>query len=325
MDVRKLVLLVGALLVAAVTAFAARSMFAGGSVVTPANAAPEVVGTEVLVAAKPMPLGTIITAEMLAFQPWPKDMVEQAYFLKGQTDPTTLVGKVVRHTIIAGQPVPKTALVGPGESGFLAAALSPGMRAITVPVSDTTSVAGFVFPGDRIDLVLTQEIAGGDGLPLKTSETIVRNLRVLAIDQRVDDTATQAQVGRLATLEVTPKLVEKIAVAQTIGSLSLSLRSIADSAAELERAIAAGEVDVDGNDADADRALELAIAKMPSDINPTYTTGSEVSRFQRATMPVRTAPSSGAAGAPAAYAAASGPVVRVARGKAVTAVTLGAN
>jgi pilus assembly protein CpaB len=323
MDVRKLVLLVGALLIAGVTAFMARSMFSGGSAVATANAAPEPVGNEVLVAAKSLPLGTILTADMLVFQPWPKDMVEQAYFLKGKVDPATLVGKVVRHTIMSGQPIPQTGLVGPGESGFLAAALSPGMRAITVPVSDTTSVAGFVFPGDRIDLILTQETVGGDGAALKTSETIVRNLRVLAIDQRVDDTSTQAQVGRLATLEVTPKLVEKIAVAQRIGSLSLSLRSIADSAAELERAIVAGEVNVDDNDAAADRALELAIAKLPSDLNPTFTTGAEVSRFQRASAAGQAAP--GLGGAAGLAAPPPVPTVRIARGNSVSVVPAGTN
>jgi pilus assembly protein CpaB len=331
MDVRKLVLLVGALLIAGVTAFMARSMFAGGAVAA-ANAAPEPPGNEVLVAAKPLPLGTIIAADMLVFQPWPKDMVEKAYFQKGETDPATLVGKVVRHTIMAGQPLAQGALVGPGENGFLAAALSPGMRAITVSVSDTSGVGGFVFPGDRVDLVLTQEVAGAEGQPLRTSETIVRNLRVLAVDQRVDDTSTEAKVGRTATLEVTPKLVEKIAVAQTIGSLSLSLRSIADSAAELERAIAAGEVDVDGNDASADQALELAMARQPSDVNPTYTVGGEVSRFQRSSMPAQKrdrdeAARNEAAGAAAKIIGASaprGPVVRIARGNAVEMVSVGA-
>jgi len=323
MDVRKLVLLVGALLIAGVTAFMARSMFADGAVAT-AKAAPEPPGNEVLVAAKPLPLGTIIAADMLVFQPWPKDMVEKAYFQKGETDPATLVGKVVRHTIMAGQPVAQGALVGPGENGFLAAALSPGMRAITVSVSITSGVGGFVFPGDRVDLVLTQEVPGAEGQPLRTSETIVRNLRVLAVDQRVDDTTTEAKVGRTATLEVTPKLVEKIAVARTFGSLSLSLRSIAESAAELDRAIAAGEVEVGENqDAAADRALELAIARMPSDINPTYTTGGDVSRFQRSTLPAQRSTAVPAASAPASVALSSaGPVVRVARGNNVSVVSL---
>lgn len=325
MDVRKLILLVGALLVAGVTAFMARSMFSGGGVATAAAAPAAPVGNQVLVAAKPLPLGTIITADMLVFQPWPKDMVEKAYFLKGETDPAKLVGKVVRHTVMAGQPIAQGALIGPGENGFLAAALGPGMRATTVSLSDTSGVAGFVFPGDRVDVILTQEVTG-DGPALRTSETIVRNLRVLAVDQRMDDTSTEAKIGRTATLEVTPKLAEKIAVAETIGSLSLSLRSIADNAAELERAIAAGEIDVAGNDAAADRAIELAIARMPSDVNPTYTTGGEVSRFQRSSMPATKSDSDDEPKSDSAAVAArpSGPVVRVARGKEVTTVPVGA-
>lgn len=319
MDVRKLIILVGALLFAGVAAFAARSLFSGGDAVATAAAAPvEPVGTEVLVAAKALPLGTIITPEMLTFQPWPKDMVEKAYYLKGQTDPATLAGKVVRRTITAGQPVTQGALIGPGESGFLAAALSPGMRAITISVSATTAVGGFIFPGDRVDLVLTQDVAEAG---LRTAETIVRNLRVLAIDQRVDETSTQAQVGSTVTLEVTPKLVEKISVAQGLGSLALSLRSIAENAAELDRAIAAGEVNVETNDDAADRAMELALAKQPTDSNPTYTTSPEVSRFRRAAA----AAPAGGANAPVAPALPRGPVVRVARGNQVSEVALGVN
>src|SRR4029453_2276891 len=105
--------------------------------------------------------------------------------------------------------------VGPNDRGFLAAALSPGMRAITVPVSATTGVAGFVFPGDRVDMVLTQEVeGGGDGPALKVSETIVRNLRVLATDQRIDskdeEGKTVVKTFATVTLEVTPRIGEKI-------------------------------------------------------------------------------------------------------------------
>src|SRR5207237_6916103 len=125
----------------------------------------------------------------------------------------------------AGQPLTQGSLVKPGDRGFLAAALGPGMRAVTVPVSATTSVAGFVFPGDRIDLVLTSTVpGGGDGPPLKTSETIMRNLRVLATDQRTDkkvgeDGKTIVQTFSTVTVEVTPNIAEEIAVAQTLGSL----------------------------------------------------------------------------------------------------------
>lgn len=326
MDVRKLLLLLGALMVAGVTAFAARSLF-DEPVVSSAAAAErpaQPTGPKVLVAVKPLPLGTILTAEMTAFQPWPKDMVNDAYFLSDGTDAAKLVGKVVRFSVIAGQPVPKGALVGPGESGFLAAALGPGMRAVTVSVSDTTGVGGFVFPGDRVDLLLAQDV-GGEGPALKVAETVLRNVRILAVDQRVDESATEAKVGRTVTLEVTPKLVEKITVAQSIGTLSLSLRAITDNAAELERAIASGEVSVgDNQDSAADRALELAVARAPSDANPTFTTGGEVSRFQRTSMPAqKAADDSGAPSTPADKP--KGPVVRIARGNDVSVVAMGAN
>ena len=326
MDVRKLILLVAAVMVAGVTAFFARSMFAGGvqpAVAAPSLIAPQAQGPSVLVATKPLPIGSIVTAEHFAFQPWPSDMVEKAYFVKGEVEPVNLVGKVVRYTITAGQPVTQGSLVGPGERGFLAAALGAGMRAVTVSVSDLSSVAGFVLPGDRVDLVLTQDVGGEDGV-LKVSETVVRNLRVLAVDQTSDNTTNQPRVGRTITLEVTPKLAEKVIVSQRLGSLSLTLRAIADNAAEFERAIASGEIEVaDNQDAATDRAMEAAVLTKPSDSNPTFTTGGEVSRFQRATIPVRVGSAAAAPGSLAAVAA--GPVVRVTRGGAVTEVKLGVN
>ena len=120
-----------------------------------------------------------------------------------------LPGTVVRYAIAAGQPVTRGSLVGPQDRGFLAAALGPGMRAVTVPVNTTTGVAGFIFPGDHVDLVLTQQVAGGgDGPPLKVSETIVRNVRVLATDQRFTDKdadgKTAVKTFSNVTFEVTP-------------------------------------------------------------------------------------------------------------------------
>jgi pilus assembly protein CpaB len=148
------------------------------------------------------------------------------------------------------------------------------MRAMTVPVNASTGVAGFVFPGDRVDLVLTQSVeGGGDGPPLRSSETIVRNVRVLATDQRIDskgeDGKTEVKTFSNVTVEVTPRIAEKISVAQSMGQLSLSLRSIADSTAELERAIASGEVRVpqDANPADERRML-LQVANRPIDTKP---------------------------------------------------------
>lgn len=339
MDVKKIVLLVGALIVAAVTAVMAKNMFSGASA-PQAQAGPVVpAGPQVLVATRALPVGTIIDAEAFRYQPWPEGLVQDAYYTQGgegAADPQSLIGTVVRTDISAGQPVTRGALIRPGERGFLAAALGPGMRAVTVPVSATSGVAGFIFPGDRVDIVLTQQVeGGGDGTPLRVSETIIRNIRVLAVDQRInarDEEGNQvAQNTSTVTFEATPKIAEKIAVAQTIGQMSLSLRSLADNNAELERAIASGEVQVPQNDDPrAERQMLLAIANRPIDTGSTYTVGSDVSRFQRSSVPGRardqnTAAAPVAGGNPAAGADRPvGPVVRVARGNNVTLVPVGA-
>ena len=251
MDVKKLALLVGALVIAVITAVMAKNMFTGAGAQQAAAAPAVPVGPKVLVAKKALPVGTIIDAESLGWQPWPKELMQSAYYTEGQPDADAqkLLGTVVRYAVTAGQPLTRGALVGPKDRGFLAAALGPGMRAITVPVNSSTGVAGFVFPGDHVDLVLTQTVqGGGDGPALKVSETIVRNVRVLATDQRIDskgeDGKTEVKTFSNVTVEVTPRIAEKVAVAQSIGTLSLSLRSIADNTAELERAVAAGEVKV---------------------------------------------------------------------------------
>jgi pilus assembly protein CpaB len=337
MDVKKVALLVGALVIAIITAVMAKNMFTGAGA-EQASAAPVVpMGPKVLVARKALPVGTIIDAESLAFQAWPKELVQNAYYTEGapDADMTKLLGTVVRNPVTAGQPLTRGALVGPNDRGFLAAALGPGMRAITVPVSNTSGVAGFIFPGDRVDMVLTQNVAGGgDGPPLKVSETIIRNLRVLATDQRIDskdeEGKTVVKTFSTVTLEVTPRIAEKITVAQSVGSLSLALRSIADNAAELERAVAAGDVKVpEGASPAQERQMLLAVANRPADSNTTYTTGGDVSRFQRRSVPALTAPAAPAAGSAAGAPASgvgvpAGPVVRVARGNSVTVVPVGA-
>lgn len=338
MDVKKIMLLVGALLIAGVTAVMARNMFAGAAA-PEAQASPQMQqqAAQVMIATRTLPVGTIIDAEMLRYQPWPEGLVQDAYFVRGQegaADPSELIGTVVRTEVTAGQPITRGSLIRPGERGFLAAALGPGMRAVTVPVSATSGVAGFIFPGDRVDIVLTQEVEG-DGPPLRASETILRNVRVLAVDQRLDARDEEgnqvAQATSSVTLEATPRIAERIAVAQTIGQLSLSLRSLADNSAELERAIAAGEVQVPQNgDPNAERRMLLAVASRPIDSGSTYTTGADVSRFQRRTVPGRERNDNGAPAATGGSGPVSpdgrptGPTVRVARGNTVTLVPVGA-
>jgi pilus assembly protein CpaB len=308
MDRKKVILLVAALLIAAITAFMARSMFTGAAAPQAVAAKPVETGPKVMVATKALPVGTIITAESFRYQPWPKELVEDAYFIEGETAaaptkgkaesdvaaPDDIIGTVVRNSVTAGQPITKGSLVRPGDRGFLAAALGPGMRAVTVRVSALTGVAGFVFPGDRVDLVLTQNVEGPGGPPLKVSETILRNLRVLATDQRSTNVAdkngnTTVRKFKLVTMEATPSIAERITVAQSIGTISLALRSLADNAAELEQALASGEVNIpEGATADQEAAIMRSLAQRPTATKSSYTTGGDVSRFQRSSLPAQT-------------------------------------
>jgi pilus assembly protein CpaB len=352
MESRKVVLLVGALLMAGITAFMARTLMAGSAApqaVAMGMGAPQPVdGPEVLVATRALPVGTILDATALKYQPWPKELVDGAYYLKDKTDLKSLQGTVVRNAITAGQPVTQGALVKPGDRGFLAAALGPGMRAVTFPVSAQSAVAGFVFPGDRIDLVLTSSVSGGgDGPALKASETILRNVRVLATDQRTDNTTdengkTVVKTFGTVTVEATPKLAEQIAVAQTLGQISLSLRSLADNSQELDQAIASGNVKVPaGTNPAAERTMLAQVAREPQSGATTFQVGGDVSRFARRSVPTREtggmalagglSPSGtpitniarDAGGAKPEPTVVTGPTVRVARGTSVTVVPLG--
>ena len=335
MDRKKLVLLLGALVVAIGSAFMARSMFTGEAAPA-AQAAVEPTGPKVLVANRALPAGTIITADAMGYQSWPEELVKDAYFIDGEADMSQLLGTVVRFPVTAGEPVTQGSLVSPGDRGFLAAALGPGMRAVTVPVSAQTGVAGFVFPGDRVDVVLTQTVEG-EGNPLKAAETVLSNLRVLATDQTTEQVTdeqgkTMVRAFSTVTLEVTPKIAEKVAVAQTVGELTLVLRSIADNQAELERAIAEGDIVIpDGaSPAEEERILRAAMAR-PKESRSTVSTGGDVSRFQRTTVPppetrgreTVTQPAPGVPGTAGGAPVYTGPTVRVTRGEATVEVPVG--
>jgi len=343
MDTRKIMLIVGALVIAIGAAFGVNQVMRGAAAPQArAAAAPEITGPMILVATRQLPVGTIIGPDSFRFQPWPKELVEKAYFMKDKTDVNTLVGTVVRYPITAGQPLTQGALVHPDDRGFLAAALGPGMRAVTVKVSQEQGVAGFVFPGDRVDVVLAQTISVEEGstYPDKqifTAETIVRNVRILATDQRYDaedeSGKTPVRTFGSVTLEATPEIAEKIAVAQDMGKLSLALRPLAESAGELDAAIASGDINVPAKGGSAAEKKMLAeVSARPTAGRSTVTTGGDVSRFwipvrgrvssprpQQAAYNGGSAPSLGGSSA----SVPTGPVVRVTRGDKVTEVPVG--
>jgi pilus assembly protein CpaB len=342
MDVKKIILIVGAMIVALGAAFGVNQLMRGSTAPEArAAAVPQVTGPKVMVATRPLPVGTILTADAIRFQPWPEGMVKpDQYYVEGAAQTTALVGSVVRVAMTAGAPVTRGALVNPGDRGFLAAALGPGMRAVTVPLSADQGVAGFVFPGDRVDLLLTLQLTdeeGESGAKLNTSETVVRNIRVLAVDQRsapmdANGNSTPAVFANV-TLEATPEIAERIAVARSVGTVSLALRSLADSASELEEAIATGAVSVprNGDRAGESRMLDSA-RNRPTTTRGAAVTGGDVSRYLRRGFPPRR-PTPPAGGGNPGYSAgpandqsapvATGPSVRVIRGGEVTVVPVG--
>lgn len=248
MSMRAILFLLLAVAAAALTALYAQSWISAERAALKASAvpvaAPQTTAVGVLVAARALPAGTFVKPEHLAWRAWPEDGVAEDYAIEGKRDKKDFVGAVVRSNVAAGQPITDERVVQPGDRGFLAAVLTPGKRAVSVPVNATTGIAGFVFPGDWVDVVLTvrMQIKGSETQTRYFSETLLTDIRVLAVDQKVENEKGEANVAKTATVEVTPKDAEKIAIALEMGSLSLSLHSLAreqDAFAQVARAIGA--------------------------------------------------------------------------------------
>ncbi|WP_240006486.1 Flp pilus assembly protein CpaB [Pseudaquidulcibacter saccharophilus] len=197
--------------------------------------APAINTVKVLVSNQDLAVGTRITKDSLIWRDWPSDAVGPTFITQGK-DPKALehfVGSVVKVQLAIGEPIVGGKLViADPKNGILAALLTPGMRAVTINVKTNTSVAGFILPENRVDVILTRTIAfpnGSQTVNRTVSSTILENVRVLAIDQRVmQEKGQQAMTGSSATLELSPADSERLSQADSLGEISLALRSYAD-------------------------------------------------------------------------------------------------
>jgi pilus assembly protein CpaB len=237
--------------------------------------APAKLMTQVMVAKRALPIGTRLAVGDLAWQPWPADAINPAFITDGQapkaepapTNPTAvaansagkaaqaaataviggggpmgaLYGSIVREPFLINEPINNAKLVRGGEGGFLAVVLRPGMRAIAVPVNVNTDAGGFILPGDRVDVLQAHqsEAPAGGGHPEYVAQTLLRNVRVLAIDQVTQPPKNGATViGAVATLEVAAADSELLARAKAQGEMVLALRSYADAGGPSGRGVA---------------------------------------------------------------------------------------
>jgi pilus assembly protein CpaB len=229
MNTQRIIVLGFALVAAAGAAFLVRSMIGGGTPVVQAKQAPAMRMSEVLVAGTNLTPGQALTAEQVRWEKWPSSTVDPQFIThEAAGDEEQVVkGSVVRAVILAGQPITKTALVKGDASGFMAATLTEGMRAISIAISTDSGAGGFILPNDRVDVILTRKPQNGGGPGV--AKTILTNLRVLAVDQTFkQEKDTRTVVGKTATVEVSPEQAETISAAGTTGQLSLSLRPLAE-------------------------------------------------------------------------------------------------
>lgn len=179
----------------------------------------------VVVAKQPLRFGTELTAAMLQEVPWPSDALPNGAFAKIH-DVMAGGRRVVLAAIEANEPVLSLKITGPGQRATLSALVKPGMKAVTIRVNDVEGVGGFVLPGDHVDVVLTRQIDKGSA----TTQVVLQNTRVLAVDQTADERAQKAAVAKSVTLEVDTVDAQKLWLASSVGSLSLLLRKAGETA-----------------------------------------------------------------------------------------------
>ncbi len=225
---------------AILAAFLAKNLVAKKEVKVVTKAAEQTV--KVLVASRDIPMGDQVTEKGMQWQTWPRKASSAKYIIKSrEPDAANKYAKAMaRSGLVAGEPILKKKLIMPESGGFMAAILPKGMRAVSFKISPDTGAGGFILPNDRVDVLLTRKLqatssGGSSSETVHVTETVLTNVRVLAIDQtfRENEQGEQVVVGKTATVELRPEQTEVLELADSMGSLSLTLRSIAENSGKL--------------------------------------------------------------------------------------------
>ena len=216
------VLLAVSVLLGALTIWGLRHMSASRA------AEPKLHQTTVVVASRPIGFGEVLTPDLLRVQAWPSDAKSQGSF--DTLAQLTAQRRVALGPIASNEPVLATRISGPGGRATLSGVIRAGMRATTIRVNDVFGVAGFVLPGDFVDVLVTRDENAGRGGNDQTKRTdvLLRSVRVLAVDQLANENKNDPVVAKAATIEVTPEQAQKLALAAEVGTLSLALRGTVD-------------------------------------------------------------------------------------------------
>lgn len=233
MAASRLIILGVAVAAAGGAGYVAKNMIAAppAEVVVEQPQAPAIDLTDVLVLEGDVPMGAPV-GEQLGWQSWPSDGVNENFITK-ENDPEALEkykGSIARVAMYAGEPLRKSKLIGEGQS-FMSSILPTGYRAVATQIAADTSAGGFILPNDYVDVIMTRRSEAAGEASGFTTETILKNIRVLAIDQAIqeDEEGRRVKVGSTATLELTPQQAEIITVAQQMAErLTLTLRSVVD-------------------------------------------------------------------------------------------------
>ncbi len=224
----RIIVLAIAFAAAGATALMAKRMM---SAPQPVRIVESTVGTvEVLVASNDIRLGDSVRSSDLTWHPWPKNAATKGYITKVKNPRalSKLSGAIARAPFLKGEPIKEQKLIKASEGGVMAAILPSGMRAISTPIREETSAGGFILPNDRVDVIVSRRVRTARREE-HVSETVLRNVRVLAIGQTIDQKSSKKVAnGKTATLELTLRQAETLALAQSMGEISLALRSLAD-------------------------------------------------------------------------------------------------